>query len=328
MAAKKRTKDHHLPKRVYFNHGRYFYVDNKNKWINLGKTLPEAMNEWTKLIQPDDKMHVMSQLFDRYMIEIAPKKAKASYRSNLQEIKVLRVAFGDLPPESIDPVMIYRFMDKRGKLAPVSANREKALLSHVFTHAIRWGVVRENPCRDVQNISVERRDRYITDEEFAAVKNIASPLIQNIMDFAYITGLRQLDILNLKLDNLTESGIQVLVHKTKTKLLICWTEKLKAVTQRAIEAANAKNTVYLFSTNQGKPFTSSGFQSNWQKLLVNAINSKVISERFTFHDIRRKTATDLELKKGREMARRLLGHADQQMTANYISGTQQVWPLE
>jgi len=57
-------------------------------------------------------------------------------------------------------------------------------------------------------------------------------------------------------------------------------------------------------------------------------HGKVINERFTFHDIRRKIATDLESKEDRETARKLLGHSDQKMTERYISGVQKVLPLE
>jgi len=35
-----RTKDKHLPRRVYVQHGAYYFVDRKNKWHLLAKTYP------------------------------------------------------------------------------------------------------------------------------------------------------------------------------------------------------------------------------------------------------------------------------------------------
>ncbi|MGC9158632.1 MAG: hypothetical protein ACP5FH_06535, partial [Terracidiphilus sp.] len=43
-------------------------------------------------------------------------------------------------PETITPVHVARYLDQRGAEAPVSANREMALLSHVYTKALRWGM--------------------------------------------------------------------------------------------------------------------------------------------------------------------------------------------
>ena len=44
--------------------------------------------------------------------------------------------------------------------------------------------------------------------------------------------------------------------------------------------------------------------------------------------LRRKTATEVEKRAGRESARQLLGYTDQKMTPKYISGVQRVKPLK
>ena len=195
----KRTTNKHLPPNVHLKSGTYYYVyytENKRKWHKIGKSLSEAMDNWAKLVEPAAKNIVtMGQLFDRYMIEIAPQKAKDSYVTNKAEIHNLYSVFSQMSPEAITPVHIYKYLDMRGEKAPVRANREKALLSHVFSTAIRWGIVSDNPCRNVKRIPEKKRDRYITDAEFQAVYEIAPESIQNIMQFAFLTGLRQLDIL-------------------------------------------------------------------------------------------------------------------------------------
>ncbi len=60
--------------------------------------------------------------------------------------------------------------------------------------------------------------------------------------------------------------------------------------------------------------------------MTKALATKVINERFRFHNIRRKTATEVEELNGRENARKLLGHHDQKTTGIYISGVQKVKP--
>jgi hypothetical protein len=37
---------------------------------------------------------------------------------------------------------------------------------------------------------------------------------------------------------------------------------------------------------EGRPFSESGFRSNWHRLMQKALAEQVISESFTFHDLR------------------------------------------
>ena len=59
-----------------------------------------------------------------------------------------------------------------------------------------------------------------------------------------------------------------------------------------------------------------------------AVVAGVLTERFRFHDIRRKSAIAFEKASGREQARRLLDYGSQQMTGVYINGKQSVKPVK
>ena len=310
---------------MYLKHGAYYFVNSHNKWIKLGNSLSIAMQEWSKLFESDTKLTSMSHLFDRYMIEVIPKKAIKTSKENFKQIENLRKSFGHMQPNSITPVHVYSYLDLRGQTAPISANREKALLSHIYTMAIRWGIVLDNPCKNVKRITEKHRDRYITDEEFKAVRNIAPSFLQNVMDFAYITGLRQADILDLSKSNITQDGISVVISKTKSKILIEWSDELKNIVTNCIKE---RDNQYLFCNMKGNKYTSDGFRTMWTKLINRAYKIGIIEQKFRFHDIRRKTATDLEQIYSREHARKLLGHKDQSTTAVYIGGAQKVRPLK
>lgn len=325
---RKRKQDKHLPARVYFKDKYYYYVDQNQKWHNLGENLPEAMLKWSKLVDSREKIYTMDQLFDRYMREVAPTKAPSTFKGNMREVENLKLAFGHMPPDAIEPPHIYEYLDIRGKTAKVRANREKALLSHVFSMAIKWGVVRDNPCRHVKRITERKRNRYVTDQEFLAVRAVANDTFRLIMDFAYITGLRKGDVLSVKLSDFTEEGIAIRINKTQQDIILEWSPELKACVDEA--KALKKNSVsdFLFTKTSGQPYAVSGFDTLWQRLIKNAIEQGVIKERFRFHDIRRKAATDAEKMKGREYARQLLGHQHQGTTAIYISGAQRVKPLK
>lgn len=61
---------------------------------------------------------------------------------------------------------------------------------------------------------------------------------------------------------------------------------------------------------------SSEFKSVWQRMMRKAIEEKISEERFRFHDIRAKHATDRDEQKLN--AQLALGHPDPGMTARYI----------
>jgi len=315
MSPKKRSKDKHLPPRVYSKHGAYYFVDCNNKWNFLGKTLPEAMANWSKLIDKPTRFNTMNQIFDRYMLEIAPKKAERTYKGNQKEIAYLRTSFGNMEPEKITAVHIYGYLDNRGQKAKVRANREKALLSHVFNTAIRWGIVTKNPCFGVKRIPERPRERYIEHSEFLAVYSISSIVVQCAMEIAYIIGQRGADIFKILLTDLKEEGIELTQSKTfgrtHKKYLIPWTPELVACIDKIMSIPRKIRGLHLFCNRKGQPYSSEGFSCLWQKAINKAIQQDLIKERFTFQDIRAKAASDSE---DAEYASKLLGHANSAIT--------------
>src|SRR5262249_47944586 len=62
---------------------------------------------------------------------------------------------------------------------------------------------------------------------------------------------------------------------------------------------------------QGRPFTETGFRSNWHRLMRKAVALGAIVEPFTFHDLRAKSASDaLDPQEATER----LGHDDPRTT--------------
>lgn len=322
-----RKSNKHLPPNVYSKHGAYYYVrPSSKKWVRLGKSFSEAIAAWAKLVNPIKKVNTMNQLFDRYMIEIAPTKAKKTYKANLIQIKPLRIYFGNMEPTEVTSVDIYKYIDMRCANAKVGANREKSLLSTCFSYAIRWGIAKDNPCRHVKRIPEKPRDRYITQGEYKAVRSISPPLVQLMMDFAYCTGQRIGDILKIKLSDLIEDGILIKQNKAGAKIIIEWTHQLQECVNnvRGLPRSNLYSMT-LFCNKKGRPLTYDGFSSVWDRVMKKALEENVIQERFTFNDLRAKTGSDaLSL----EHASQLLGHADSRITKRvYVRNYRKVKPI-
>ena len=228
---RRRKNNFNLPPRMYLKHGAYYYVSRENKWLRLSEDKAVAFAKWAEIEgeTPRDSNSEkpitgsVGALIEKYMTEIAPRKAKTTYQGNLIEAKKLKEVFGKMLVLEIRPMHIAKYLDIRGIKAPIRANREISLLSHIFSYAMRWGQIDRNPCIGVAKHPEKGRDRYISDPEFEGVKKLSSDLIATVMDFAYITALRKGDILNLRLDKITDEGILITQSKTGAKQLYVWT---------------------------------------------------------------------------------------------------------
>ncbi len=322
---RKRKTHKHLPHRVYFKNGRYRLLTKENKWITLGKNLSEMYQALSELhIQPI-KMETFYKVIDRYMIEVSGQKAESTYKSEVRRARFIREFFGDMTAIDITPVHIYQYLDIRGRKGKIAANREFALLSHIFSYGIRWGVVKINPCTGVKKHPENRRNRNVTDHEYNAALSVAEYPINFAMQLAYYMALRPTEVLNLKRTNILEKGFLIELTKTKKsmpKKLVQWTPKLKAIIQE-INIYNKYRITgidYLLVNREGKPYTHDAFTKYWSTTIEKALKDNLISESFQFRDLRHKAATDMERIKGLEASRKFLGHKTQNTTSGYIDG--------
>lgn len=290
---RKRSTDHHLPPRMHQKHGCYYYVTpTPRRWIRLSRDLAEAKALWAKLEAgtplPIGQRITVGYLISRYRREVLPEKAKKTQREHAAQLTRLERVFGALAPEDLLPMHVGQYLDKRGQKAPVAANREIALLSHVYTKAMRWGFARQNPCRGIERNKEKPRDRYITDAEYAAVLASAPAPIALAMELAYYTGQRLGDVLKMRWSDLRGNVLPVIQDKTGAKLDIEIMPELAAVLDAARQSGKLRGLTIVHNRH-GQPYTVDGFESQFAKA-----RSKARVTDFHFHDIRAKHATDKE----------------------------------
>lgn len=308
---RKRTTGAHLPRRVYLHHGSYFFVDRAGKWHNLGKTLAEAYRALAEHVEVNLTARTMNALFDRYMTEVIPTKAPRTQRDNGYELQPLRATLGAMDPKYFKPRHGYAYFNERRKRSLRRAVAELALLSHVFTKAVEWGVVDENPCRQIRKERPPPRRRYVTENEYGGAYKTMPAMLQCAMDLAVLTGLRPADLLGLTRSNLTDDGIQVSTRKTGRDLVIVWSEDLRKVVKRALSLP-PKFRQPLICGRQGKPYTVDGFTSIWRRKMKKALDDpeNPLAESFQFRDLRAKSASD----DTPEAATARLGHTNAAIT--------------
>lgn len=281
-------------------------------WTKLSSDRAEALRLWAQRegVREDDFTKLFSIVARRYVREIFPSKSVQTRKDNDKELANLLKVFSLMPIDAIAPMHVREYMDIRGQAAKVRANREKALLSHIFNKAREWGYTAlQNPCQGVKGFKEVGRSRYITDAEFAQVKAQAHFTVIDAMDLALLTGQRPADVLKLKRTDIRDGALWIVQNKTGARLGVEVTGELAAVIARINGRPRRAISVFLIQDENGQPLTQLALRSRFDKARTLA---KVD---FQFRDIRAKAATDTG---DLAHSQSLLGHKNREMTEHYV----------
>jgi|TARA_R100001143_G_scaffold60368_1_gene59801 integrase len=304
----------------------YFYRGPDGKDISLGGDLNKARLRWAELEAreaPGD-LKLMKAIFDRYERDIIPGKSPRTQQDNAAELRKLRPVFDEAPIEAITPAMIAQYRDARS--AKTRANREIALLSHVFNIAREWGLCEQaNPCQGVRKNKEKIRDYYANDAVWAAVYKEACHELRDAMDLAYLTGQRPADVLSMRRDDVVDGHLLVSQGKTSKRLRIQTQSDGKpnslGILLERIAAGNAEHpSSFLILNRRGLRVSRAMLRNRWDDarnaaaLTADEMGDAELAVRirqFQFRDIRPKAASEiLDLTD----ASMLLGHTKEQIT--------------
>ncbi|CNK18793.1 integrase [Yersinia intermedia] len=271
------------------------------------------------LINDKQNENVFNWLVSRFFlsadfIELAVETQK-DYRK--YSVKVLSV-FGPMPPDTIKPEHIRKYMDKRGIKSRTQANREKAFISRVFRWGYERGMVKMNPCKGVKQFKEISRTRYITNKEYDALYSVSPPVVQVAMELAYLCCARQGDILDLKKGQLIDQGILIQQSKTSVAQIKAWGPRLTAAINQANQLPLNKgmSSIFVIHQQSGARYTRDGFNSRWLKAKAEAkAKYPELEFDFTFHDLKAKGISDLSGSLYDKQA--ISGHKNAAQTARY-----------
>lgn len=311
MGRRRQTR-HDLPPRMHQKGDTYYYVTSTTprKWIKLDKDLGRAKIMWAQL-ENDGATDRFHDALDAWMVSPAYNEltasSKTTYGSVIKQLKEFFDGFGLL---EIKPVQVAQWMDNHP--SKTQANTGKAILSKVFEMAIRRGWAETNPCRDIKRNTIKPRDRYLTDQEFKAIREKGNEVVKIAMDLAYLTGARISDILKATLADCQDEGFFIKQKKTGAKQLFEWTPELETVINEAKKMPRPVRGLHALICNRyGQPYPYGTFNDYW----LEAVRDAGI-ENAQFRDIRAKTATDAE-HQGKDH-QKLLGHTTKAMSDRYV----------
>lgn len=147
---------------------------------------------------------------DRYLAEVTPTKKATTQRVERLRAEGVRKVFGKYSLAAINTDIVAKYRDSRlsDGMAANTVRLDLALLSHIFTTAIReWrmGLI-QNPVANVRKPKIGKRDRRLAvgEEKLLrkALKNYANPMLLWIFEIALATGMRSSEITGITIGQL------------------------------------------------------------------------------------------------------------------------------
>jgi integrase len=255
--------------------------------------------------------------FAKEYLKWAKTNKKASTYS--RDISIMRGLDKEFEGKNIQDVtswLIEKWKSKRSdKFKPGSVNRELALLKHVFSKALEWKRIKENPAQKVKRLKgAARRVRYLMPDEIQTLlsncEGLLRGLLKPMVTVALHTGARKRELQGLEWSNVNfDLGfISLLDTKNGERRDIPMNETVRA-TLKAMEQRGR----LVFSNRNGNQIDSCALYLAFYEALK---KSKI--EDFKFHDLRHTFASNLVMA-GVELndVRELLGRKKMDMTLRY-----------
>lgn len=181
----------------------YVFGDGAVLDVQWSSRAPVGCAWYAGIIETKWSGRALGEVIDRYRIEVLPfKRSEQTRRDEGRALDRLKAVFGHMLPDKVMPQVCCKCMDtgrsKDGKLVPVAARHEMALLGHVFSRAIRWDVASVNPVRGLDFGERPGKRAQVTTDQVDAVRALASERIRVAIDLAVSTRQRRGDLLTLR----------------------------------------------------------------------------------------------------------------------------------
>lgn len=195
--------------------------------------------------------------------------------------------------------MIRKYLDYRGV---TSANREVAYLSKAWSWCYERDITRHpNPCKGVSRIKEKARDLYVTDEQYNAALQKAPEYVQVAMELAYLCRMRIGEVLDTRVRDIEEEGLNTRRLKGSDDALTRWSPRLKAAVDRGLSGCVRVPDMPIVNIN-GSPIKYDAFHKAF----------KALGAGFHIHDLKAKGVSDFTGDK-----RAASGHKSEAMVAVY-----------
>ncbi|OHB98618.1 MAG: hypothetical protein A2Z57_13490 [Planctomycetes bacterium RIFCSPHIGHO2_12_39_6] len=225
---------------------------------------------------------------------------------------------GEYPLDRITPFIIEKYRVERketDKVKNSSINIDVSILSHIYSVAIKAGIVDKNPCKDVKRLKVtQTKDRVLSQSEISLLLDKLHGKDRLMVLVGLFTGLRLGGVLSLSWQDI-DFGKRLITstHKTGKLVSIPLSEYLIDELQRYKENNPCPNDK-IFESREITPEISSRYSEHFSDLF-----KKIGIYNCTFHTLRHTFSSILqgELGIGVVVVQGMTGHSSLGMLQKY-----------
>jgi len=142
----------------------------------------------------------MADLAARFIADYVPRKRPTTQRVYRQQIAAdILPAFGKMKVAAVTHADVDSFHRGMSARAPTAANRVLAVVSRMFSLAVKWGMRGDNPAHGVERNGEVERTRYLTGPELArlsdALTELSDQSAADAVRLLLLTGARRGELL-------------------------------------------------------------------------------------------------------------------------------------
>ena len=324
----KNRKDDRLPKYVYRGKSAYEFKPYRGPGIarqtirlcGLDVPVSEVWEAYEQHTTRQEKTvgWLLGEYSHSKTFSDLAKATRGNFHINATTLKTYKLRgggqFETVALRKITPGLIRRYLDSRAQDgAPIGANREIAMLSAAW----RWArerdyISQENPALQVRRNPEKARDRYVTDQEYDLVYEMAATphYLRPAMELAYLCRMRRGEVLGALRSDIREDGFMVRRLKGSRDMLTNWTPRLRDAVDAALNSPRDIEGMFIIQDKRGRPIDPKTFCSAWYRFKSKLVAAGIAP--FNFHDLKAKGATDF---KGDKQS--ATGHRTLAMVARY-----------
>jgi len=315
-----------------YQRGKNWYIDFTFKGQGVRESIGPSRKDADKVIAKKKTEIVENKYLDirkdpdpvkfhefakEYLKWSKTNKKASTYLRNISIMRGLDKEFEGKNIQDITSWLIEKWKSKRSqKFKPGSVNRELALLKHIFSKALEWKRIKENPASKVKRLKGEtKRVRYLMPDEIQTLlshcEGLLSGLLKPMVTLALHTGARKGEIQGLEgsIVNFDLRLISLMDTKNGERRDIPMNERVRAM----LKAMEQRGRL-IFSNRNGNRIDSCALYLAFHE----ALKGSTIED-FKFHDLRHTFASNLVMQEGVELndVWELLGHKKMDMTLRY-----------
>lgn len=264
--------------------------DYKGRSIKIGEAVElklgkRASWDWAQLTAERDRLQGLAdrgepleavevETFSTYAAAWLERKRptlKGYGVANGHVVSALNPSFGQKALNAISTADVNRWISKQSqKVKPGTVQRQLATFNAILNDAVRNGVIERNPSERADRLKgIEPRERFVTPIEWQKIREVAAKIeleqegkkgrtpqqirgwLHHFVAWAYQSGMRRTEILNLTWDRVREvdeetTVIEVLNTKTgKPRYVTCTTEMVSILSDlRKLDRAENDNRLF------------------------------------------------------------------------------------